>query len=330
VRFATAAALAVAVGLALQAGPGGAGQVRCTEQQSVAAVEAFVAAWNAGDATRLDALVAPDETFSWFIANGATTFVTYSRDRLLAYAARRNRAGDRMTLRRLSAGPGGFTFELVRRASGLNGGRPTRYGGKGLARCEGAEPAIGVWAMGSTGRIPPVRAAGASWASLRRPFRLPVLEPGSECLRDNASSASRRSSEFRSGFSLGPGPVYPVVALAPAAKVEQPGVVRTNLLHYSNRAEGGWHSLHVLWIASPRYGGAALVRGRRLDGPHVAAFGAGSHPTGELQLWDVTANEPGSWRRQPSELRLRAPGCYAIQIDGRHFSKVVTFEAAPA
>jgi hypothetical protein len=233
-----------------------------------------------------------------------------------------------MTLSRLSAGPGGFTYELVRRASGLNGGRPTRYGGKGAARCDGAQPAIGVWAMGSFGRIPPVRPAGASWESLRRPLRLPGLEPGSDCLRDNASSASRRSSDFRSGHSLGPGPVYPVVAIGPPAEVRAPGVVRTGLLRYSRRADAGWHSIRVLWISSPRYGGAALVRGHRLDGPHGVAFDRGSHPTAELQLWDVARNEPGSWRTRPAVLRLRAPGCYALQIDGRHFSKVVTFEAA--
>jgi ketosteroid isomerase-like protein len=311
----TAAALAVAVGLALQAGPGDAARVRCTEEQSVAAVEAFLAAWNTGDAARLDALVAPDETFSWFIATGETTFVTYSRERFLDYATRRHRAGDRMTLRRLSPGPGGFTYELVREAAGLNGGHPTRYGGKGLARCEGAEPAIGVWAMGSSRPSPPVRPAGASWEALRRPLHLPVLEPGSECPRSDASAASRRSSEFDTGFTLGPGPVYPLVAVG--ASTEPPGVVRTKPLRSTRR-------IRVLWIASPRYGGPALVRGRRLDGPQPLVFDSG----GELRLWDVARNAPGSWRRQASELRLRAPGCYAVQIDGRHFSKVVTFEAA--
>jgi hypothetical protein len=234
-----------------------------------------------------------------------------------------------MTLRRLSAGPGGFTYALVRQASGLNGGRQTLYGGKGAARCDGAEPTIGVWAMGAAGRSEAVRPAGASWESLHRPRRLPILEAGSECLRANASEASRRSSDFDVGFSLGPGPVYPVVAVG-RANTEPPGVVRTNLLRYSRRAEGGWHSIRALWISSPRYGGAALVRGRRIDGrPHAVAFGGGTHPTGELRLWDVVRNEPGMWRRQASELRLRAPGCYALQIDGRHFSKLVTFEAAP-
>lgn len=328
VRFATAAALAVAAALALQARPVEATGATCSEEQTRAVVAAFVAAWNAGDAASLDALVAPDETFSWFIATGATTFVTYSRESLLDYAARRHRAGDRLTLRRLSAGPGGFTFQLVRRASGLRGGRPVRYGGKGAARCDGAEPAIGIWAMGSAGRVPPVRPAGPSWQALRRPLRLPRLEPGSDCLRDNASPASRRSSDLGSGFSLGPGPVYPVIAIGPAFDVEPPGVVRTGVLRYSRRAEAGWHSARVLWISSPRYGGAALVRGRRLDGRHGVAFGGGSHPASELRLWDVARNKPGRSRRLTSVLRLRAPGCYALQIDGRHFSKVVTFEAA--
>lgn len=293
------------------------------------AVEAFLAAWNAGDAAGLAALVAPDEAFSWFIANGPTTiFAAYSRQGLLDYAARRHRAGDRMTLRRLSAGPGGFTYELLRRASGLNGGRPVRYGGKGAARCDGPEPVIGVWAMGApsgAGRIAP---GGASWQSLRRPLQLTRLEPGSDCPRGDGSPASRRSSEFGSGLSLGPGPVYPIVTIEPPYESEPPGVVRAGILRYSRSAESGWHTTSVLWISSPRYGGAALVRGRRIDGPQRVAFDGGSHPAGELRLWDFERNEPGSWRRRSSQLRLRGPGCYALQIDGRHFSKVVTFEAA--
>jgi hypothetical protein len=330
VRFATVAALAVAVGLALQVSLGGAVRAPCTEEQSLAAVEAFLGAWNAGDAARLDALVATDDAFNWFSANRpGTMFVAYSRGALLAHAARRHRAGDRLTLRRFSAGPGGFTYELMRRASDLNAGLPVRYGGKGGARCDGAEPVIFVWSMGTFPTTRRAAAASATWRSLRRLLRLPRLETGSDCPRGDGSPASRRSSDLGPGLTLGPGPVYPVVTIEPRYETKPTtGVVRTGILRYSRRANGGWHSTNVLWISSPRYGGAAIVRGRRIDGPHGVAFDGGSHPTSELRLWDVARNEPGAWRRRPSELRLRAPGCYALQIDGRHFSKVVTFEAA--
>jgi hypothetical protein len=52
-----------------------------------------------------------------------------------------------------------------------------------------------------------------------------------------------------------------------------------------------------------RYAARALVRGYQLDGPNEVRFDT------------------------PSLTRLRAPGCYAYQVDGRTFSYVVIFEA---
>jgi len=38
---------------------------------------------------------------------------------------------------------------------------------------------------------------------------------------------------------------------------------------------------------------------------------------------------PGS-RGIPSGLRVRAPGCYGVQIDGTNFSRVIVFKAVLA
>ncbi|MEJ7790439.1 MAG: hypothetical protein WKF65_00500 [Gaiellaceae bacterium] len=35
----------------------------------------------------------------------------------------------------------------------------------------------------------------------------------------------------------------------------------------------------------------------------------------------------GSWLNKGTYTRVRAPGCYAWQIDGRDFTRVITFRA---
>jgi hypothetical protein len=53
-----------------------------------------------------------------------------------------------------------------------------------------------------------------------------------------------------------------------------------------------------------------------------------TRPFSELDLWPA---EPGvhGWREFPSYTRVRAPGCYAYQIGGTNFSRVVVFRATP-
>ena len=76
-----------------------------------------------------------------------------------------------------------------------------------------------------------------------------------------------------------------------------------------------------------RYASRALVRGRQLDGPNEVRFVHGYpgftaekilNPVPELRI-------EGS--DTPSLTRVRAPGCYAYQVDGRTFSYLVVFEA---
>lgn len=87
----------------------------------------------------------------------------------------------------------------------------------------------------------------------------------------------------------------------------------------------------MLWFVHPRYRGPILIRGRQLDGPHFVRFDRGSKPSAELR---ISPGESVAWSRQvegsrgrPSYTRLRAPGCYAYQIDGTTFSRVIVFRA---
>jgi hypothetical protein len=69
-----------------------------------------------------------------------------------------------------------------------------------------------------------------------------------------------------------------------------------------------------------------LIRGRQLDGPNEVRFEDGVNPGRELRL-RVLGSSGGQWYNRASYTRLRAPGCYAWQVDGLRFSRVIVFRA---
>jgi hypothetical protein len=84
----------------------------------------------------------------------------------------------------------------------------------------------------------------------------------------------------------------------------------------------------------PGYPGRVLIRGRRLNGPQRLGFNGEALPERELRIergmtvsWQ--GQPPGS-RGVPSAVRVRAAGCYGVQIDGVGFSRVVVFKAVLA
>jgi hypothetical protein len=84
----------------------------------------------------------------------------------------------------------------------------------------------------------------------------------------------------------------------------------------------------VHWWAARSYRGPVLVRGHRIDGPQFLRFEVGSPPPLELRIpaGKGSADTKGA-RDHPSYTRGRAPGCYAYQIDGTSFSRIVIFKA---
>jgi hypothetical protein len=96
-------------------------------------------------------------------------------------------------------------------------------------------------------------------------------------------------------------------------------------------ARGGWLGQKVLWAVSPGYHGPLLIRGRQIGGAGRVGFGLGREPYAELEL-PPSAGDTSlhGWRAYPSEVRVRASGCYAWQIDGTSFSRVIVFRAGAA
>jgi hypothetical protein len=146
-------------------------------------------------------------------------------------------------------------------------------------------------------------------AALRRPLRLPAVQPQGPC-------PVTRSHQVQPAFAevLGDGPAYPT---------NSAGSWR------DGRVEGGWYYAKVLWVASPAHPGPFLVRGQQLDGRRELRFGEGPQPDPELLLpAGGTARSPDSdWLNWPSYIRLRGGGCYAYQVDSSSSSRVIIFRA---
>jgi hypothetical protein len=98
--------------------------------------------------------------------------------------------------------------------------------------------------------------------------------------------------------------------------------VRPEQIYYPS----AWSGNKVLWIAHD-YRGPVLIRGAQLDGPNQVRFGLGHTPVREMRLSSVGGSSSGGWQNRPSATRLRAPGCYAWQVDGATFSRVIVFSA---
>jgi hypothetical protein len=167
--------------------------------------------------------------------------------------------------------------------------------------------------IGAMPALLPFAASGSDpWTKLRRPLHVPHLAPGAPCPVTPATS-----SKF--GLAQGKGPVWPVLGF-PQLSFFYP--VRPQQVYYPSH----WSGNKVLWIAH-RYRGPVLIRGAQLDGPNRVRFGLAHIPAAEMRLTSVGGNSPRGWQNRPSSTRLRAPGCYAWQVDGTTFSRIIVFKA---
>jgi len=191
--------------------------------------------------------------------------------------------------------------------------RPSKFGG----RMRRTILVMAVLLVAAVASVDTLGADPTSWAKLHRPLRLHRLAPGAAC---PVSQIDRRIDWARSnifgGSGIGRGPVYPALGGSGGRMYARPDL----------QFGGVWAGGKVFWYA-PRYQGRILIRGRRLDGPQWLRFNGQRLPPRELRIeahdtvvWE--GQPPGS-RGVPSSVRVRAPGCYGVQIDGTTFSRVV-------
>jgi hypothetical protein len=159
------------------------------------------------------------------------------------------------------------------------------------------------------------------WQTLeRRPLQLPDLTSATGC------PTSPVEPVYGDRQGIGSGPVYPLTG------PHDPGVVHAN----PTPDPDGRHAAKVLWIGDPVYRGPALIRGKQVDGPDVVRFrlDAGSPAREELrfEMWTGVSSPdfPPEWRERPSSVSFASPGCYAFQVDGVSFSRVLVLRVTPS
>lgn len=174
------------------------------------------------------------------------------------------------------------------------------------------------------------------WAALHRPMDLPSMSDGGTCPRDRGHVIS--TGEMTANF-LGGGPARPALAAdGPAYDGRAPALFDTSERRH------GWHGVRTVWLVDPSSSEAPiLVRGWRLGGRGelrfaIEGWGAlgdtvtlsdGSSIGKEVRLQDGYPEESG-WVRYPTTTLFRSAGCYAFQIDGTDFTRIVVFEVAPS
>jgi hypothetical protein len=121
------------------------------------------------------------------------------------------------------------------------------------------------------------------------------------------------------GLGIGGGPAY--------AAIGGDGVLA--YVSAANFGSAEWGGGKVLWYVRSQQRGPILVRGQQLDGPNAIRFERGDVPAAEL-AFQAGGSDPGGWSSLPSFTRVRAPGCYAYQVDGTDFTETIVFQARPA
>ena len=158
-----------------------------------------------------------------------------------------------------------------------------------------------------------------AWHRLQRPLQTPSVADGAQCPTSAANGLLSRFGGF-TGPAWGKGPAYPAGLgnAKPVLSYADP-IPPQSGFHGS-----AWFGNKVLWVVDrDTYRGPLLIRGRQVDGPNRLRFERGRVPPLELRL-EPTATD------YPSYTRVRAPGCYAYQVDGIGFSYTIVFEARPS
>jgi hypothetical protein len=166
--------------------------------------------------------------------------------------------------------------------------------------------------------------AGRGGSSLQRPLHLPRIAPGAPCPVSRPDRRIPFVRRYGVGVGIGRGPAYPIGLPA--------GVLQ--LAPTTNFQSSVWAGQKVLWFVLPSYRGPVLIRGGRIDGPGRVRFDRGDVPPLSMRVaLHPTSGSPSKpvpppgTRYRASYTRLRGPGCYAYQIDGTTFSRVIVFRA---
>ena len=170
--------------------------------------------------------------------------------------------------------------------------------------------------------------AATPWPELKRDLHLPAVEAGEPC---PVSPVDERRDwadlEIFGGFGTGRGPVYPGVG--------RDGAI-TMIPDDSGVIDGTSMYAKLYWFVRPTYWDRLLLRGRRIDGRGRLRF-TGNRSSMRIrritrrQVFSTYPHRPGDHRLPrgarggPGYVLADSPGCYAVQMDGSWFSRIVVF-----
>lgn len=165
---------------------------------------------------------------------------------------------------------------------------------------------------------------GYDWKPLQRPLRIPSLSPESACPAATPSGTigDRGGVDIPGAPAFGPGPAFPA-GLTPESGS---AVLWLTWRPTDGVSYTGWWGTKVLWTI-PRYYGAVRIRGGPLDSANALGFDLGPNFTRRV-LPELRLTGPMDDVR-PAATFVRAPGCYAYQIDTFRSSYLIVFEARP-
>src|SRR5262249_37962874 len=98
-------------------------------------------------------------------------------------------------------------------------------------------------------------------------------------------------------------------------------------------AGSGWSIDKTPFVTGKTFHGPFAVRGRRIDGPGALGFsGAGGRRPFEAAPFAVgrAGLEAAGYLGWPVGVWMTEPGCYALQVDGASFSRVIVFRVEAA
>jgi hypothetical protein len=179
--------------------------------------------------------------------------------------------------------------------------------------------AIGVVAShhrgASSATSPP--AADSVPAALRVRLHFPALRPGQSCPTTNGHAVENR---YFGGVAIGHGPVRLLLA-------EDTGDLTHGRVDLGLADVPGWLAFKTLWFSLPSYRGPFIVHAKRIDGSGQVALNDQATLVPLSVPAGPTLNTSLGYRTQPGGTYVRAPGCYAFEIDGTSFSSIIVLQA---
>ncbi len=162
-----------------------------------------------------------------------------------------------------------------------------------------------------------------TWRGLHRRLRIPSIPAGAACPASTASGTlgDKGNTDATVAPAFGPGPAFPTL------QADNGRAYLSLTWSPSEQPYIGWFGTKALWTV-PRAPGKVLVRGHQLDGVNPVGFDLGPSWTGSVHS-EIQLVGPDSFLH-PAATFVRAPGCYAYQVDTPRSSYLIVFEARAA